>query len=78
MIYRPQRPISSSIESEKEYVDSIQTVIDSVVVEKEKIKWRIDSVIKEKEIRVDSVRNLPIPEAVEYLNRNLKEYEENY
>lgn len=74
--YQSPNPINS-LESEKEYVDSIQTVIDTLLIEKDVVKWKIDKVIEEKEVAVDSIKNLPTTEAVEYLNNKLKEYESN-
>lgn len=75
-VYRYSSPITS-LESEKEYVDSIQVVIDTLVIEKEHVRWKINKVKEEKVLRVDSVKNLPVPEAVNYLENKIEEYEKS-
>ena len=72
MVYRSPNPINS-LEEEKEIVDSLQSKIDTLKIEKEVVKWKLEKVVEEKFIAIDSIKNLPPTEGVKYLNMRLHE-----
>ena len=70
--YRSASPITS-LNNEKEKIDSIQTIVDTLIETRGDIEESIEIVVKSKIIKVDSVKSLPTNDAVDYLNRRLHE-----
>lgn len=72
MVYRSPNPINS-LEEEKEIVDSLQNKIDTLEVEKEVVKWKVEKVVEEKIVTIDSIKNLSPTDGIKYLNMRLHE-----